>query len=174
MRQLNNRGHRQSIEPGSPAAALRLLFPTSTAPFSPRTVLTDGARAAVRKLHAPVSVSPSFQPADHRMGFLIGRLRSPPVGAFNGSSIVDARLKPIERHLVRLPWRSAARVLDAFGVDIWLFSNERYAQPASEYVAHEKRDQTDPTIITDFPAFAETCRSSAPVPFSLLQRCERR
>jgi hypothetical protein len=35
------------------------------------------------------------------MGFLIEPLAiTLPVGAFNGSSIVDARLKPIEQHLI--------------------------------------------------------------------------
>ena len=31
-----------------------------------------------------------------------------PIGAFNGSSIVDPQLKPIEQHLIRPPRRSAA------------------------------------------------------------------
>src|SRR3954447_5616381 len=65
-------------------------------------VLTDGARAAVRKLHAAgigftiVSSRPTIG-----MGFLIEPLAiTLPVGAFNGSSIVDAGLKPIEQHLI--------------------------------------------------------------------------
>ena len=44
-------------------------------------------------------------------------------------------------------------VLNAFGVDIWLFSNERWytRNPDGEYVPHEKRAiKADPTIITDF------------------------
>ena len=50
-----------------------------------------------------------------------------PVGSFNGSSIVDPQLKPIEQHLI--PAAAAQRSLDVlneFGVDIWLFTNEQW------------------------------------------------
>jgi len=143
-------------------------------------VLTDGTEAAARKLHAAgigftiVSSRPTIG-----MGFLIEPLAiTLPVGAFNGSSIVDAGLKPIEQHLI--PPAVAQRslnVLNAFGVDIWLFSNERWytRNPDGEYVPHEKRAiKADPTIIDDFtPHLAEACKivgaSSDP---ALLQRCE--
>src|SRR5215203_3035214 len=65
-------------------------------------VLTEGARAAVRKLHAAgigftiVSSRPTIG-----MGFLIEPLSiTLPVGAFNGSAIVNAQLEPIEQHLI--------------------------------------------------------------------------
>ncbi len=143
-------------------------------------VLTDGARAAVRKLHAAgigftiVSSRPTIG-----MGFLIEPLSiTLPVGAFNGSSIVDAGLKPIEQHLIRpsVAQRSLD-VLDAFGVDTWLFTNDRWytRNPDGEYVPHEKRAiKADPAVIADFtPHLAEACKivgaSSDP---ALLQRCE--
>ena len=143
-------------------------------------VLTDGAKAAVRRLHAAgigftiVSSRPTIG-----MGFLIEPLGiTLPVGAFNGSSIVDAGLKPIEQHLIgpSVAQRSLD-VLNAFGVDIWLFTNDRWytRNPDGEYVPHEKRAiKTDPTIIPDFtPHLAEACKivgaSSDP---ALLQRCE--
>jgi Cof subfamily protein (haloacid dehalogenase superfamily) len=143
-------------------------------------VLTDGARAAVRRLHAAgigftiVSSRPTIG-----MGFLIAPLAiTLPVGAFNGSSIVDAGLKPIEQHLISPAVAQRSHdVLNAFGVDIWLFSNERWytRNPAGEYVPHEKRAiKADPTIIPDFtPHLAEACKivgaSSDP---ALLKRCE--
>jgi Cof subfamily protein (haloacid dehalogenase superfamily) len=143
-------------------------------------VLTDGAKAAARKLHAAgigftiVSSRPTIG-----MGFLIEPLSiALPVGAFNGSSIVDAELRPIEQHLIeRAVAQRSLDVLRAFGVDIWLFSNERWytRNPDGEYVPHEKRAiKADPTIIGDFtPHLAEACKivgaSSDPV---LLQRCE--
>jgi Cof subfamily protein (haloacid dehalogenase superfamily) len=143
-------------------------------------VLTDGTRAAVRKLHAAgigftiVSSRPTIG-----MGFLIEPLSiTLPVGAFNGSSIVDAGLRPIEQHLIRpsVAQRSLD-VLDAFGVDIWLFTNDRWytCNPDGEYVPHEKRAiKADPAIIPDFaPHLAEACKivgaSSDP---ALLRRCE--
>ena len=143
-------------------------------------VLTDGAKAAVRRLHAAgigftiVSSRPTIG-----MGFLIEPLSiTLPVGAFNGSSIVDAQLKPIEQHLIDpAVARRSLDVLHAFGVDIWLFTNERWytRNPDGEYVPLEKRAiKADPTIVDDFaPHLAEACKivgaSSDPV---LLRRCE--
>src|ERR1700730_558588 len=92
-------------------------------------LLTDGAKAAVRKLHKAgigftiVSSRPTIG-----MGFLIEPLAiTLPIGAFNGSSIVDAQLKPIEQHLI--PSATAQRSLDVlneFGVDIWLVNNHQW------------------------------------------------
>ena len=74
--------------------------------------LTEGAKAAARRLHEAgigftiVSSRPTIG-----MGFLIEPLAiTLPVGAFNGSSIVDATLKPIEQHLI--PAAVAQRSLD--------------------------------------------------------------
>ena len=143
-------------------------------------VLTDDARAAVRKLHAAgigftiVSSRPTIG-----MGFLIEPLSiTLPVGAFNGSSIVDAALKPMEQHLIGADVaQRSIDVLDTFGVDIWLFTNERWytRNPDGEYVPHEKLAiKADPTIVPDFtPHLAAACKivgaSSDP---ALLQRCE--
>ena len=73
--------------------------------------------------------------------------------------------------------RRSIDVLDASGVDIWLFTNERWytRNPDGEYVPHEKLAiKADPTIIPDFtPHLATACKivgaSSDP---ALLQRCE--
>ena len=143
-------------------------------------VLTDGAKSAVRKLHAAgigftiVSSRPTIG-----MGFLIEPLAiALPVGTFNGSSIVDTALKPIEQHLIGADVaRRSIEVLDSFGVDIWLFTNERWytSNPDGEYVPHEKLAiKADPTIVADLtPQLAAACKivgaSSDP---ALLQRCE--
>jgi Cof subfamily protein (haloacid dehalogenase superfamily) len=143
-------------------------------------VLTDRARAAVRRLHEAgigftiVSSRPTIG-----MGFLIEPLEiTLPVGAFNGSSIVDARLKPIEQHLIApAVAQRSLDVLDTFGVDIWLFSNERWytRNPDGEYVPHEKRAiRAGPTIVTDFtPHLTEACKIvGASSDFARLQQCE--
>jgi Cof subfamily protein (haloacid dehalogenase superfamily) len=143
-------------------------------------VLTDGAKAAVRKLHAAgigftiVSSRPTIG-----MGFLIEQLSIVlPVGAFNGSSIVDAGLKPIEQHLIgSAVAQRSLDVLNAFGVDIWLFTNQRWygRNPDGEYVPHEKRAiKADPTIVADFtPHLADACKIvGASSDAELLQRCE--
>ena len=143
-------------------------------------ILTDGARAAAGKLHEAgigftiVSSRPTIG-----MGFLIEPLAiTLPVGAFNGSSIVDPQLQPIEQHLI--PPTMARRSIDLlreFGVDIWLFTNDRWLtrNPDGEYVGHEKRAiKHDPTIVADFtPYLNSACKivgASSDAP--LLQRCE--
>jgi Cof subfamily protein (haloacid dehalogenase superfamily) len=143
-------------------------------------VLTDGAKAAVQKLHEAgigftiVSSRPTIG-----MGFLIEPLSiTLPIGAFNGSSIVDSKLRPIEQHLI--PPAVAQRsldVLNAFGVDIWLFTNDRWytRNRDGEYVPHEKLAiKADPAIVTDFtPHLTEACKIvGASSDFARLQRCE--
>src|SRR6185312_10278841 len=101
-----------------------------------------------------------------------------PIGAFNGSSIVDAALKPIEQHLIGADVaQRCLDVLNAFGVEIWLFTNERWytRNPDGEYVPHEKRAiKADPTIIPDFtPYIGAACKIvGASSDAALLQRCE--
>ena len=68
-------------------------------------------------------------------------------------------------------------VLNAFGVDIWLFTNERWytRNPDGEYVPHEKRAiKANPTIIQDFtPYLGAACKIvGASSDAALLQRCE--
>ena len=143
-------------------------------------ILTDDARNAVRALHAAgigftiVSSRPTIG-----MGFLIEPLAiTLPVGAFNGSSIVNAKLQPIEQHLIApAVTQRSLDVLNEFGVDIWLFSNERWytRNPDGEYVPHEKRAiKADPTIIADFtPHLLEACKIvGASSDAALLARCE--
>jgi len=142
--------------------------------------LTDAAKAAVSRLRdAGIGFTiVSSRPAIG-MGFLIEPLDiTLPVGAFNGSSIIDPSLKPIEQHLI--PEAAAKRSLDVlneYGVDIWLFTNELWLtrRPDGEYVPNEKRAiRADPTIVTDFaPYLAGACKivGSSADP-ALLQRCE--
>jgi Cof subfamily protein (haloacid dehalogenase superfamily) len=142
--------------------------------------LTDGAQAAVRRLHeAGIGFTITSSRPTIGMRFLIEPLAiTLPVGAFNGSCIVDPQLKPIERHLI--PDAAAQRCLDVlneFGVDIWLFTNEKWLtrRPDGEYVPHEKRAiRADPTIVADFAPYLEAaCKivgSSSDA--ALLQACE--
>jgi Cof subfamily protein (haloacid dehalogenase superfamily) len=142
--------------------------------------LTDAARAAVRRLHdAGVGFTITSSRPTIGMRFLIEPLAiTLPVGAFNGSSIVDPQLNPIEQHLI--PAAAAQRSLDVlneFGVDIWLFTNELWLtrRPDGEYVPHEKRAiRADPTIVADFAPYLEAaCKivgSSSDA--ALLRRCE--
>ena len=141
--------------------------------------ITDAARAAVQKLHAAgigftiVSSRPTIG-----MGFLIAPLAlALPFGAFNGSSIVDPAMKPIEQHFI--PASVVARslaVLEKFGTDVWLFSHDQWLirNPNGEYVGHEQRAiQHAPAIVADFAPYLDGVSkivgaSSDP---KLLQRC---
>jgi Cof subfamily protein (haloacid dehalogenase superfamily) len=142
--------------------------------------LTDAAKAAVRRLRdAGIGFTITSSRPTVGMRFLIEPLGiTLPIGAFNGSSIVDPQLKPIEAHLI--PAAVAQRCLDVlnqFGVDIWLFTNDLWLtrHPDGEYVPAEKRAiRADPTIVTDFtPYLSAACKIvGASSDAALLQRCE--
>ena len=142
--------------------------------------LTEAAARAVQLLHqAGIGFTITSSRPAVGMRFLIEPLGiTLPVGPFNGSSIVDPRLKPIEQHLI--PATAVARALDILtrhGVDSWLFTNELWLtrNPGGEYVPLEKRAiRADPTIVTDFtPYLSFACKIvGASADAALLQRCE--
>ena len=143
-------------------------------------ILTDGAKAAVRRLHEAgigftiVSSRPTIG-----MGFLIEPLAiTLPIGAFNGSSIVDPQLKPVEQHLISpAVAQRSLDVFNEFGVDIWLFTNDQWLtrNPDGEYVPLEQLAiKHDPTIISAFtPYLSGACKIvGASSDATLLARCE--
>lgn len=148
--------------------------------LTPDKRITDAAKAAVARLRSAgigftlVSSRPTVG-----MEFLVEPLRlALPFGAFNGSSIVDPAMRPIEQHLVpaSVVTRSLA-VLERFGTDIWLFSHDRWLirDAGGEYVGLEQRAiRHAPTVVADFaPYLASVSKivgaSSNP---ALLQACE--
>jgi Cof subfamily protein (haloacid dehalogenase superfamily) len=142
--------------------------------------LTDASKAAVARLHAAgIGFTITSSRPTIGMRFLTEPLGiTLPVGGFNGSSIVDAAMNPIEQHLI--PVSAVQRTLDLlqeYGVDIWLFTNEQWLtkNPDGEYVPNEKRAiKADPTIIDDFtPYLARACKVvGASSDAALLARCE--
>ena len=142
--------------------------------------LTEAAKAAVEKLRAAdigftiVSSRPTVG-----MDFLIKPLAlTLPFGSFNGSSIVDPQLRPIEQHF--LPPEIARRAIDLLeqcGVDIWLFTSDRWLtrNPDGEYVGHEQRAiRHDPIIVDNFAPYLDgACKIvGASADPELLMRCE--
>jgi Cof subfamily protein (haloacid dehalogenase superfamily) len=143
-------------------------------------VLTDKAARAARQLQDSgvgftiVSSRPTIG-----MRFLIEPLELIlPIGSFNGSSISDPQLNPIEQHVIpTLAAQRSLEVLSEFKVDIWLFTSDKWLarNPDGEYNSLEKRTiKTDPVIVEDFaPYLSAACKivgsSSDP---ALLQRCE--
>src|ERR1700761_1755265 len=92
-------------------------------------VLTEKAAAAARRLEdSGVGFTITSSRPTIGMRFLVEPLRlTLPLGPFNGSSICDPELKPIEQHLIPSPAaKRTLEVLKQFGVDIWLFTNERW------------------------------------------------
>ncbi len=144
-------------------------------------ILTDGAKAAVRRLHeAGIGFTITSSRPTIGMRFLIEPLAiTLPVGAFNGSSIVDPNLNPIEQHLI--PASAVERSLDVlneFGIDIWLFTNDKWLtrNGDGEYVPHEiARDpgRSDRGRRIFRPILSAACKivGSSADP-ALLQRCE--
>jgi Cof subfamily protein (haloacid dehalogenase superfamily) len=142
--------------------------------------LTEGAKRAVKRLQeAGIGFTITSSRPALGMRFLIEPLGiTLPVGPFNGSSIVDSQLNPIEQHLIpAAAAQDSLDVLNEFGVDIWLFTNDKWLtrNGDGEYVPHEKRAiRADPTIVKDFTPFLSTaCKIvGASSDAALLQRCE--
>jgi Cof subfamily protein (haloacid dehalogenase superfamily) len=142
--------------------------------------LTDAARRAVQKLHeAGIGFTITSSRPTIGMRFLIEPLQiTLPLGAFNGSCIVDPQLKPIEQHLIPAPAaQRALDVLNEFGADIWLFTPDLWLtrNGNGEYVPHEKRAiRADPTIVADFaPYLGSACKIvGASADAAMLQRYE--
>jgi Cof subfamily protein (haloacid dehalogenase superfamily) len=143
-------------------------------------VLTDAARQAAQRLHeAGIAFTITSSRPAIGMRFLVEPLGvTLPVGPFNGSSIVDVDMHPIEQNVI--PTAAAERalsVLNQFGVDIWLFTNDAWLtkNPDGPYVPNEKRAiLADPTIIDDFsPYVSAACKIvGSSRDFDLLVRCE--
>jgi Cof subfamily protein (haloacid dehalogenase superfamily) len=128
-------------------------------------VLTDGARRAVQRLHdAGIGFTITSSRPPVGMRFLVAPLGiSLPIGPFNGSSIVDTNLKPIEQHLIPPDAvQKSLDVLDEFGVDMWLFTNEQWIikRDDGKYVPHEQHTiQHAPIYADDFtPYLASACK----------------
>ena len=143
--------------------------------------LTETATSAVRRLHdAGIAFTIISSRPTIGMRFLIEPLAiSLPIGSFNGSSIVDPQMNPIEQHLIPpSAVTQSLAILKEFGVDIWMFTNDQWLTQNGngEYVPLEKRAiRADPTIVTDFsPYLSSACKivgASSDAP--LLERCER-
>jgi Cof subfamily protein (haloacid dehalogenase superfamily) len=142
--------------------------------------LTERSVTAVRQLHdAGIGFTITSSRPTIGMRFLIEPLGiALPVGPFNGSSIVDSSMNPIEQHLI--PASAAQKslaLLDDYGVDIWLFTNDQWLtkHPDGPYLPNEKRAiKADPTIIDDFaPYVSRACKVvGSSHDFALLARCE--
>jgi Cof subfamily protein (haloacid dehalogenase superfamily) len=142
--------------------------------------LTPAAASAVRRLHeAGIGFTITSSRPTLGMKFLVEPLGiTLPIGAFNGSSIVDPQKGPVEQHLIPVSAvKRCLEVLNEFGVDIWFFTNDLWLtrNANGEYVPHEKRAiRADPTIVDDFtPYLSAACKivGASPDPV-LLQRCE--
>jgi Cof subfamily protein (haloacid dehalogenase superfamily) len=142
--------------------------------------LTEGAKRAVRQLReAGIGFTIVSSRPTAGMRFLIDPLGiTLPIGSFNGSSIVDPQLNPVEQHLI--PATAAQRSLDLlseFGADIWLFTNDDWLtrNGDGEYVPNERRAiRADPTIVSDFTPFLSTaCKIvGASSDGDMLRRCQ--
>ncbi len=143
-------------------------------------VLTERAAKAARRLHeAGIAFTITSSRPAIGMRFLIAPLAiTLPVGPFNGSSIIDAEMRPIEQSLI--PRGAAGRCLDLlhqYGVDIWLFTNDAWLtrNADGEYVPNERRAiRAEPTVISEFsPYLANACKIvGSSSDFDLLVRCE--
>jgi Cof subfamily protein (haloacid dehalogenase superfamily) len=143
-------------------------------------LLTERAVGAVRKLHeAGIGFTITSSRPTIGMRFLIEPLGiTLPVGAFNGSCIVDPSLEPVDLHLIpEAAARRALEVLGDFRADIWLFTSDRWLarDDKGAYVPLEKRAiRADPTLVDDLtPYLSKACKIvGASADAAGLKRCE--
>jgi hypothetical protein len=143
-------------------------------------ILTEAAVRAARRLEqSGVGFTITSSRPAIGMRFLIEPLQIKlPVGPFNGSSICDPQMNPVEQHLLpAAAARQSLDILNRFGVDIWLFTSDQWlaGNGQGKYVGFEQRTiRADPTIVDDFtPYLSAACKivgSSADA--ALLQACE--
>ncbi|MBN9007948.1 MAG: HAD family hydrolase [Rhizobiales bacterium] len=118
--------------------------------------LTDAAIRAVRHL---AEKDIAFTVTSSRPAFGMRMLVEPlglklPLGAFNGGLIVDPAFNVLQKDTIPA---SAARIaldtLSACGVDIWLFTADRWliTRDDGRYVPHERATiLTDPIVVSGF------------------------
>jgi hypothetical protein len=143
--------------------------------------LTDRAKSAVHRLHkAGIGFTITSSRPAIGMRFLIEPLALwLPVGPFNGSSIVDPEMRPVEQHLIPASAaEQSLQILREFRADIWLFTYDKWLidNPGGTYVAHEQHTiRSDPTIVTDFsPYLASACKIvGASADAARLEACEK-
>lgn len=143
--------------------------------------LTERARSAVQRLHqAGIGFTITSSRPAIGMRFLIEPLALwLPVGPFNGSSIVDPEMNPVEQHL--LPKSAAERslhILREYGADVWLFTYDKWLidNPNGSYVAHEQHTiRSEPIVVGDFlPYLASACKIvGASADAARLEACEK-
>jgi hypothetical protein len=127
--------------------------------------LTDGAINAVKQL---TDKNIDFTVTSSRPAFGMRMLIKPldlrlPFGAFNGSLIVDPTLAVLQKEIIPAPAaRIAIDTLKASGVDIWLFTADRWLimHDDGHYVAHEQATiQAPPATVSSFDEFTnDTCK----------------
>ncbi len=143
-------------------------------------ILTEAASAAVTKLReAGIGFTITSSRPTIGMRLFVEPLKlALPLGAFNGSCIIDPGLNLIEQHLI--PASAARRAIDVLGqfdVDVWLFTSDRWLvrNGSGPYVAHEARTIRAEPVVEDFTTYlSSACKivgSSADA--SLLETCER-
>jgi Cof subfamily protein (haloacid dehalogenase superfamily) len=127
--------------------------------------LTDAAIKAVRHL---AEKKIAFTITSSRPSFGMRMLVQPlglklPLGAFNGSLIVDPAFNVLQKSVI--PAATARMVIDmlgARGVDIWLFTADRWLITRNDghYVPHERNTiLTDPIAVSGFDsAIDDACK----------------
>lgn len=133
--------------------------------ITPDKALTEAAIAAVDRLHA---ASIGFALTSSRPPYGMSMFAQPlsltlPLGAFNGSFIVQPDMTPLAKTFVpRQSAEAALEVLRRFDVDAWVFTPDHWLieREDGDYVAHEQQTiQFAPMIVDDFgPHMNRVCK----------------
>jgi hypothetical protein len=142
--------------------------------------LTDASRQAVRRL---AERGIAFTIVSSRPPFGMRMLVEPlgltlPFGAFNGCALVAPDLQPIAQHLIpEAVVRESIAMLTDSGVDVWLFTLDRWLvrNRDGDYVAREQRTvATEPQLVASFDPFLASAAKivGSSRDFDRLAQCE--
>jgi Cof subfamily protein (haloacid dehalogenase superfamily) len=143
--------------------------------------ITEGTISAVQRLRdADIGFTITSSRPTVGMRFLVEPLQiTLPIGAFNGSAIIDPKMNPIEHQLIPAAIaRRSLELLGEIGVDIWLFTNDQWLtrNGDGEFVALERRAiKAEPRVISDFtPYLGDACKIVGSTSNAArLMRCEK-
>lgn len=141
---------------------------TPAAADAVKSLRTRGIKFSVTSSRPPFGMRMLFDPLDLQL----------PIGPFNGSSLVNRDFSVVEQHTIpREAVTTSLNLLKEHGVDIWLFTNQKWLiyRDDGQYVAHEGRTiATAPDMIADdTPYLDQICKLvGVSADFDLLAKCE--
>jgi Cof subfamily protein (haloacid dehalogenase superfamily) len=144
-----------------------------------KVLVEEACRAVLRLRDAGIRFAITSSRPPRGLAMLTGPLAiDTPLGAFNGGVFATPELAIIEeRPIARQAAQHALEVIDAHGIDAWVFSGNDWLirKPDGAYVEHEHHTvQFPPTVVSDFGRALDRAAKIVGVSddFERVERCE--